>query len=83
MIDYELVLDKLRMNRSRYRERVEARAVLPTFSDSGDMFAGFATDYAPYRPSLSPLLSSHLKEEQVYWCCMTLSCVSCYVCYVA
>ena len=64
-LDYELVLDKLKQNRGKYKERVESKISFVAFDSDAPLLSELPLDYSPHRPPLSPLLSSHLVEEQV------------------
>lgn len=63
-LDYELVLDKLKQNRCKYKERVESKISFVAFDSDSNLLSELPLDYSPHRPPISPLLSSHLIEEQ-------------------
>lgn len=63
-LDYELVLDKLKQNRCKYKERVESKISFVAFDSDANLLSELSLDYSPHRPPVSPLLSSHLIEEQ-------------------
>ena len=66
--DHELVLDQLRLNRQRYKERAAAQAATAGQRQSFDVFesASYERGGVSDEPRAlgSPLLSSHLMEEQ-------------------